>query len=184
MEKGKIIFLNGVSSSGKTTIANLLQERLSEPFYWLAGDTFVSFLPEKCANSGDKQILEKAFILYYQTLKLYSDSGANVIADHVFNKHLTPYLKCLEQLHNNPVLLVHVTCPLDELQRREIERGDRPVGCAEYLLSVLWPEDTYDLTVDTHEEKPEECVEKIITALSKPNDFSAFKTLWERNNYD
>jgi chloramphenicol 3-O phosphotransferase len=70
---------------------------------------------------------------------------------------------------------------LEELRRRENERGDRPAGCAEYLLSVLWPEDTYDLTVDTHNETLDECVEKIITALNKPDEFSAFKILWSRH---
>ena len=41
MEKGKIIFLKGVSSSGKTTLAKSLQEQLNEPFYWPAADSFL-----------------------------------------------------------------------------------------------------------------------------------------------
>jgi len=181
MEKGKIIFLNGVSSSGKTTISKSLQERLTEPFFLLSGDTFVSTLPEKYINSGDTQLLGKAFELYYQTIKAFSDAGVNVIADHVFNKLITPYHKCLSLLHNHPILFVHVTCSLEELRRRENERGDRPAGCAEYLLSVLWPEDTYDLTIDTHKETIDRCIEKIITALYNPEDFFAFKTLWTQH---
>jgi chloramphenicol 3-O phosphotransferase len=38
--KGKIIFLNGASSSGKTTLARALQARLERPAYHLAYDTF------------------------------------------------------------------------------------------------------------------------------------------------
>jgi chloramphenicol 3-O phosphotransferase len=177
MMKGQIIFLNGVSSSGKTTLAKALQEKLPEPFYRLEGDAFVSMLPEKYISSGDKQLLEKTFEYYYQAIRAFSDAGAGVIADHVFNKSLTPYDKCLSLLCDRPVLFVHVTCPLKELRCREKERGDRPVGCAEYLLSVLWPEGPYDVTVDTQHETLEECVDKIIAALSKPADFSAFKTL-------
>jgi chloramphenicol 3-O-phosphotransferase len=47
MEKGKIIFLNGVSSSGKTTLAKSLQERLPDLFYWIAVDIFIDMMPKK-----------------------------------------------------------------------------------------------------------------------------------------
>jgi adenylylsulfate kinase/chloramphenicol 3-O phosphotransferase len=40
MEKGKIIFLNGVTSSGKTTIVEALQERRDVFFYVVANDLF------------------------------------------------------------------------------------------------------------------------------------------------
>jgi len=178
MKKGKIIFLNGVSSSGKTTISKSLQERLTEPYYWIAGDTFVSMLPEKYLANADIEQIETTFILYYQTIKTFSDMGINVIADHVFNKSVTPYRKCLALLNGHPVLFVHVTCPLEELRRREKERADRPDGCAENLLSVLWPQDTYDITIDTHNETLDECVDRIIAALKQPDNYSAFKTLW------
>ena len=40
MEKGKIIFLNGVTSAGKTTIVEALQERRDLFFYVVANDLF------------------------------------------------------------------------------------------------------------------------------------------------
>jgi len=45
--KGKIIFLNGTSSSGKTSLARALQRELEEPFLYYSSDTFATFLPEK-----------------------------------------------------------------------------------------------------------------------------------------
>ncbi len=45
MNVGKVIFLNGASSSGKSTIAKLLQPRLEEPFLHMQLDTFIEMLP-------------------------------------------------------------------------------------------------------------------------------------------
>ena len=47
MNKGKIICLNGVSSSGKSTLAKALQDKLKEPYYLMSEDTFTFMLPEK-----------------------------------------------------------------------------------------------------------------------------------------
>ena len=46
-EKGEIIFLNGVSSAGKTTLTRALQHKLNAPYYWLSEDVFMEMTPEK-----------------------------------------------------------------------------------------------------------------------------------------
>lgn len=51
MKKGKIIYLNGVSSAGKTTLSKTLQERLTEPYYWMSMDTFMNMTPKKFINN-------------------------------------------------------------------------------------------------------------------------------------
>ena len=47
MASGTIIFLNGSSSSGKTTLAITLQESLAEPFYYVGLDQFRDGMPAK-----------------------------------------------------------------------------------------------------------------------------------------
>jgi len=47
MTNGKIIFLNGTSSSGKTSLATELQEILEEKFYHVQIDTFCDMLHDK-----------------------------------------------------------------------------------------------------------------------------------------
>ena len=44
MAKGSIIFLNGTSSSGKTSIAKALQQILDEPYLHCSADGFFSML--------------------------------------------------------------------------------------------------------------------------------------------
>ena len=47
MPKGNIIFLNGTSSAGKTTLSHKLQELLDEPYVHMALDQFRDGLPDK-----------------------------------------------------------------------------------------------------------------------------------------
>ena len=61
MQKGKIIFLNGVSSSGKSTLAKTLQDRLEEPFYLIANDTFTMMSPEKFVRINDIETYDRIY---------------------------------------------------------------------------------------------------------------------------
>ena len=187
MKKGKIICLNGVSSAGKTSLSKILQERLSEPYYWLSEDVFAEMTPQKI--SSDESVENEAlwyqtYINMYHTIKLYSEMGHNVIVDGVLDENY-PLLQMVEILNDNPVLFVHVTCPVEELSRREKSRGDREVGLAKKQLSYLCPQDEiYDVTVDTHQNTTEACADKIINLLDTPDNFQAFKILWrERARY-
>ncbi len=47
MKKGNIIFLNGVSSSGKTTLAKKIQEKSNSNLAWISIDTFCNMWLEK-----------------------------------------------------------------------------------------------------------------------------------------
>jgi len=46
----KIIYLNGPSSSGKTTLAKALQNCFEEPFLHIGIDKIIGFMPEKLNN--------------------------------------------------------------------------------------------------------------------------------------
>ena len=182
MSKGNIICLNGVSSSGKSTLAKVLQENLKEPYYWMSEDAFVFILPDKFnAFKNDTEendaILGEALYNYYHTVKLYSDRGSNIIIDTVLDdEDWVDYV--LEVLQDNPVLFVHVTCPKEELIKRELARGDRAIGLAVEQLGYLSPkEQIYDIVVDTHVNTAEECANKIIALLGNSSNYQAFSTL-------
>ena len=192
MSKGKVIFLNGVSSSGKTTIARALQTRLPEPYCWLSVDSFIDTIGKRFMEdaefikAGGYKWIFKAMDAFQKSIKVFSDAGLNVIADHVLQDQ--PMWKengglddCLEILRDNDVLFVHVTCPVEELRRRETERGDRQIGQGEAQLAMLNPKDKiYDLTIDTYSNSIEECVDAIIALLEQPEKFTAFRTLLAR----
>jgi chloramphenicol 3-O-phosphotransferase len=190
VEKGKIIFLNGVSSAGKTTLAKTLQAKLPEPYYLLSNDAFCDMSPEKFWDLNAVKTGSIALTGLHHTIKTFSDIGINTIVDHVllkddgknYNKTKKDNLgECVELLHDYDVLFVHVVCSsLEELRRREKERGDRNVGQSESQLHQLDPQDIYDVTVDTFTESIDECADKIIKLIDLPGKRTAFKAIWSQ----
>lgn len=167
MNKGTIIILNGVSSAGKTSLSRSLQKKLPEPYFWLANDSFCDMVPEAFWEADQPEAEYQALSLLGKTVKLFSDQGKNVVVDTVMiteQKH-DLFQEYVHLLRGYPVCFVHVTCPLDELQRREKERGDRSIGQAEGQLPMLNPQDTYDLTVDTHKASIDQCADQVIDLL-------------------
>ena len=78
VEKGKIIILNGVSSAGKTTLAKVLQDRLSSPYFHMDVDTFCLMAPQKFLVD-DYSLQHKFVTNMFQAVKLFSDEGFNIV---------------------------------------------------------------------------------------------------------
>lgn len=176
MENGRIIILNGVSSAGKSTLAKTLQDRLSHPYFKMDVDVFCSMSPEKF-NIDNYSVQWEFVSNMFHAVKLFSDMGFNLIVPCIFLEDGDFLKKCVTLLYTYPVLFVHVECPAEELRRREKERGDRKIGGAESMLTILIPQDTYDITVDTYSLSIEECADKIIELIDNPENFQAFKLL-------
>ena len=91
----------------------------------------------------------------------------NVIVNHVVlnqedGKEQTMFNSCRETLKNYPLTFVKVICSLEELKRREISRGDRAIGNAEWQVKQsLYPIDGYDIVVDTSKMSLQECTKTI-----------------------
>lgn len=185
--KGKIIFLNGVSSSGKTTLALALQQKLTEPYFYISQDIFRQMWGKTFWEDSPGNIYNQTMSLMYKTIGMFSRQGKNVIVDHIIfnNDFLDSENKdgtledAVNQLFDCPVLFVRVMCDLYELRRRERERGDRNIGHAESQLKYLEPQDTYDLIIDTSKLSIDECITQIINTQVKTVCCSAFRTLRE-----
>jgi len=82
MGKGHIIWLNGVSSSGKSLLTEELQKILSEPYFCIGQDTFTDIIAPCLSGyfngiDGDS-LWYVAVDAMYHTIKTYSDMGLNV----------------------------------------------------------------------------------------------------------
>lgn len=63
MEKGRIIFLNGVTSAGKTSIAEALQDRDDVYFYVVANDLFQQMIGDRFLRDDYWKHLSEVIIL-------------------------------------------------------------------------------------------------------------------------
>jgi chloramphenicol 3-O phosphotransferase len=176
MKKGNIIWLNGVSSSGKSSLTKELQKILPEPYFCIGQDTFTDIIAPCLSgyfNGIDSDTLwYTAVNAMYHTIKTYSDMGLNVIIDHVVlnqddGKEQKLFDSIINELQFYPITLVKVICSLEELKRREISRGDRNIGNAEWQVKQgLYPLAGYHITVDTYITSLVECA-KIISKSIK-----------------
>jgi chloramphenicol 3-O phosphotransferase len=163
MERGRIILLNGVSSSGKSTLAKALVKRMPGYFH-LSLDDFDLVIERMEDREHERLIPVETEYFFHRTIAMFSDRGVNLIVDHVLHDRFTKH-DCLAVLRGYPVLLVGVHCPPDELDRRERQRGDRPVGQGRQQLAYTHADLTYAVEVDTLLDSPERCAERIIEAL-------------------
>lgn len=92
------------------------------------------------------------------------ENKQGVIIDHVITSERI-YEQLAGRLSNYNTLLIHITCPLKELEKREAERNNRCTGSAKASFEYLFPKDGYDLTLDTFELTLEECCRKITELL-------------------
>jgi chloramphenicol 3-O-phosphotransferase len=180
MEKGKIIILNGVSSAGKTTLTKVLQTKLTKAYYHISCDDFMNMTPKHILYKDFDTHINITQTIMHETIALFSNKGHNVIVDDVIldlpgkNNWMYEYTTMFEKY---PVLFVRVDCSIEELERREIKRGDRSIGQSRWQLEHMDFNMAYDLVVNTHENTTEECADRIIAMLEMHNESSVFKTL-------
>ena len=166
--QGRIIFLNGVTSSGKTSIVEALQEREDVFFYVVANDLFQEMVGDKFLREDYWKYLSEVIIMMYHTAKLYSDMGKNVLIDGILveRDEIKPhYQQLMEILKENPLDIVEVYCPLDICRERNIARGDRYETQSDEQHELMAQNIKYSLRVDTSVNSSEECAELIVKEL-------------------
>jgi chloramphenicol 3-O phosphotransferase len=185
MQRGNIIVLNGVSSSGKSAFAKVLQAKHPQQYLYMPIDLLNDISPPKDSPSyNERYTADPMPILsaFYSCVKSFSDYGINVIFDVVFRKSFLNWFLNMFPDSDYPVMMVHVTCPIEELRRREKERGDRKIGDGESHLALLEPRENYDIVIDTYAETAEVNVERVIDMSMNISELTSFKTLWLSRN--
>lgn len=168
MEKGRIIFLNGVTSSGKTSIVEALQDRDDVFFYVVANDLFQEMVGERYLRENYWKYLSEAIILMYHTAKLFSDLGKNVLIDGILveQEEIAPHHQRMRQiLKDNPLDIVEVYCPLEICRQRNLLRGDRYETQSEEQHAIMARDIQARMRVDTSVLSPAECAELIVREL-------------------
>ncbi|WNV88554.1 phosphotransferase-like protein [Umezawaea sp. Da 62-37] len=181
--KGRVVFLNGVSSSGKTSIAEQLLRVLDTPYFHLGVDVVNGLrAKERTLELGPAEladVLRRTRAGFHRVVAGMAQAGNDVVVDHLLSE---PWrlVDCLAVLEGLDVVFVGVHCPVDELRRREIARGDREPGQAESQLALVHAHGLYDVECDTGVESPLDCALRIKAFLAEPVRERAFDRLRAR----
>ncbi len=195
-----IIFLNGVSSSGKSSIAKSLQDIWPTPILHVGVDDFVTMLPARfCGSTPDAHLglhfvpvethygphveihqgvyAKRLFDGMVGALAALANSGNDLIVDEVLfgDELLRKYVSVLQ---SQTVYFVAINCPLAIVEQRERIRGDRFVNSAKAQFSLVHgPTRYYDLELDTSEQTPAHLAAAVAAFVNQCDSPTGFKKL-------
>jgi chloramphenicol 3-O phosphotransferase len=192
---GKIIFLNGCGSSGKTSIAKAIGHESPELWLSFGVDTFIDMIPfgrqepylkfipgqnergpTMHVESGPESV--KLFSAMPQFGEMLADSGNNLIIDEVlFDENaLKAYV---HHLKAHTVYYIGVFCDLEVMQERESARKDRLIGLSNDQIDRVHQGrlNSYDFKVDTTAISPFEAARLILKFMDDNPAPKAFQTL-------
>jgi chloramphenicol 3-O phosphotransferase len=175
----RIVLLNGVGSAGKSSIAKALQTVTTQPFLHVEMDAFLDMMPEAYQEHPDGfayetvhedgkpsviirggPVGERVVRGMRHAIAAMAGQGNDLIVDEVMTDGGTKaaYAALLApfELH-----LVGVFAPLDVLEARERQRGDRLIGLARWQYDRVHKNMKYDLELDTSKATPMECANLI-----------------------
>ncbi|NEC49292.1 AAA family ATPase [Actinospica acidiphila] len=174
---GRIIFLNGTSGSGRSSIARELLRVLDGPWFHMPVDAFHRMRTSREIDADRlPEVLHRTWRGYHRAVAGMASAGSDVVVDHVLSEEWR-LDDCLELFDPREVVLVGVRCSLEETERRERERGDRPAGLAARQYARVHAHGVYDVECDTTTTGPADCARAIAASLPRRPSPTAFERL-------
>jgi chloramphenicol 3-O phosphotransferase len=179
----RIILLNGVSSVGKGSVAKALQQIAARPMLHVQMDAFLEMMPpgsfgdpqgyvfETSAEAGKPvtavhggPIMEVALKGMRGAVAAMAVAGNDLVVDEVLwdPEALADYRRRLALFDFHTVAL---RAPLEVIEQRERERGDRVLGLARWQYDKVHGGMTYDLELDTSTATPDQLAAQIKQAF-------------------
>ncbi|BCL76810.1 hypothetical protein JHS3_25460 [Jeongeupia sp. HS-3] len=176
----QVIVLNGASSSGKSTLARGLQERLPEQYLYFGIDHVLSALPQSdwqrmCRG---EQITRPGYDWaklvrgYHYCLPALLQAGNRLIIDNGWCER-DEKRELLTELAGYACVLVAVRCDPAIAQTREAVRGDRASGLAAWEAPRVHADWVYDLEVDTGIRTADDCADELAARLLEARHWRA-----------
>jgi chloramphenicol 3-O phosphotransferase len=178
-----VIVFNGVGSTGKSSAAKALQTLASERFLHVQGDVFLDMIPprlwgdpdgiifERSEKNGDSLIeismgaaVKRLMEGFRQSVGALARAGNSCIVDDVM---LSPEDQQSYRAIGADARLSFVAlhAPLDVLEQRERDRGDRLIGLARWQFGRVHHGIEYDFEVDTSTQDANAVARRIAAAL-------------------
>ena len=172
MKHGRILFLYGLTSSGKSTAAKRMKRMCSSVLYVSSNDIFHDMIAGKFFGRDFWGAVAETIGAQYYAVKGMAEAGFDVAVDGML-LDLPEYrarfgMSNLELLHSllgpfDP-LFVRFDCPLEELRRRNLLRGDRGEFQSEEQARLMTKDPPADLVIDAMTVFPDEAAARILEA--------------------
>lgn len=183
MDGTKVIVLNGTGSVGKTSAAKALQRVARDPFLHVAMDAFLEMLPAamfgdpkgyvfETIDDGGKPsvivhsgpVLARLMAGMRHAIVALAEQGNNLVVDDVMftGGEADEYRRLLAGFDTR---MVGLFAPLEVLEQRERDRGDRHIGLARWQYERVHRGVRYDLEIDTALLKPADVAQTICQAF-------------------
>ncbi|MET9274754.1 AAA family ATPase [Kribbella sp. NPDC003557] len=186
-----VIFLNGASSAGKTTLGTALQDASDEPYLLMGLDTCFAMVPSQWAGGPMGAHRAQGFQYvdlpddngkpvtgisygpvglrmlqgFHRAVREFVLAGNSVIVDEMM---LGPEVRdhWFTTFADVDVSWIGVRCDLDELERREKTRRGRN-GLSRWSDQRVHEGMQYDLWVDTTTQASETCAHQLLEAVRR-----------------
>lgn len=193
-----LLILNGASSAGKSALLAALQDLYPGPLLDCGLDKFLWMLPRRYLNTSAWQEIflyesgpapeipiqrihagavgQRLVSGMHHAWRQLLLAGNHLAADHVL---IEPAWRAeiADLLHDLPVYLIKVDCPLVVLEARERSRRDRTLGQARAQFPYVHDPDIYDFTVDTALLTPQQAAEAVMEYLAQKPSPTALQRL-------
>ncbi|MGL4237842.1 chloramphenicol phosphotransferase CPT family protein [Tabrizicola sp.] len=164
----RVIVLNGVGSVGKSSLAAAVQALSEGPLLHVAMDSFLEMLPEKLKDHPDwisyvmvddrvevqvGPVGARLLDGMLGAVAALADAGCDLIFDAVMDRERVA--ACRARLQPFDAVFVGLVAPLEVIEAREAQRGDRKIGLARAQHGRVHVGVDDDLTLDMAELTPE-----------------------------
>ena len=178
---GKILLLNGASSCGKSTLAQALQRSLPLPVWHYSIDHLnaANVLPQARIESGEfpwPTLRQQFFDGFHRSIPALAGAGNHLIVEHIVETQAWMN-RLLALLADFDVFFIGIHCPLQELERRERQRGDRRIGETRADFEVIHTFGRYDFECSSFE-APDIVAAQVASAWAARSHPSAFATMF------
>jgi chloramphenicol 3-O phosphotransferase len=158
---GRVVVLNGSSSSGKTAIARRLQMNLEGTWLLVGVDLLLWMLPGRLVGSNPDGLLVRDGVIsrgdefmrlyegFHRSIAALAVSGIDVLVDEAMLGGADDQALWDAALRDVDVCWIGVRCDADVVAAREATRGDRAPATARAQVELVHRGMRYDFEVDT-----------------------------------
>ncbi|MBQ3706972.1 MAG: AAA family ATPase [Clostridia bacterium] len=179
---GRILFLHGLTSSGKSSAAHCLARLCPTPLFLSSNDVFHDMIAGRFFQQDFWREVARTIGAQYAAVRGMADAGFDTVIDGM-GLDLPEYEELFGRRHADlvrewfrglDVTFIRFDCPLDELRRRNLVRGDRGEFQSEDQAKRADPAFPADLVIDMMTTFPDEAARRILAFAGIPAEEAGF----------